>query len=629
MGPLFSDTQVTSASDTWWQQLGSAAVAARDAETEAVAKVALAEVPYVRDREQRARLLAAAILEIFDHYYFRSRRIPHAAKRAFEMRNWPEMPLLSHDRLSIYGRCLDTFVAMLKKVWPDVPDARGFWVEIEAHVLGAIRGRYEADLAFAWLRSVRRGMTPDEWTPVAYAGSGIKSSRSPDDSAISRWFSCEGRIDIETALSILEMVPFATPFRDLPEDAILLAREVNAALDREGALNPGGIDGGEISIRMIDAGFFRNRGCYLIGRVQFARNAIPLAIALLNDKGGLYVDAVLTTSDDLQFVFSSSLANLHVTSERYHELAWFLYRLMPKRPLGLHYATIGFNHVGKVAVIGDLREERRRSGERLGFAPGARGTVAIGFTMPSSRYVLKVVRDRAATGYKWGVYPGREAVLQKYKLVHEIDRAGSMLDNVMYERLRIDTGWFESDLIEELLGAAGGSVRLETGHITFEHVIVQMKMVPLPVYLAAATREAAEAAIEQLGICIRNNAAANIFNRDLDARNYGVGPIGKIYLYDYDAVEPLTDVKIRTNTGRIEGEEDVPDWVFESGTVFLPEEMLVGLRIDDPHLRRHFRAINGDLLGMEYWNGMQRALLAGLVPKVRTYPEARRLRREV
>ncbi len=610
-------------STAWWAQLGEAGSSVRDVETEAIARAALAEVPHTRDREVKARMLADAIIAVFDHYYYRSRRIPYAARRAFEHRNWPEVPILSHDRLAIYGRCLDSFVPFLKAVWPDVPDARGYWVEIEAKVLETIRHRYEADLAFAWLRSVRRGVTPGEWTPVAYAGSGIRSSHPPDDSAISKLFSCEGEVDTVTALSLLEMVGFSAPFRDLPGDARLLADEINAALAREGGGEPG-----EISIRMVDAGFFRNRGCYLIGRIQYSRAAIPLAIALLNEPSGIYVDAVLFDSDELQFVFSSSLANLHVTSERYHELAYSLHRLMPKRPLGLHYATIGFNHVGKVAVIGDLREERRRSGERMAFAAGARGTVAIGFTMPSSRYVLKVVRDRAAVGYKWGVYPGRDAVLEKYRLVHEIDRAGSMLDNVMYERLRIDTAWFESDLIEELLAAAGGTVKLETGHITFEHVIVQMKMIPLPVYLASASRETAEKAIEQLGTCIRNNAAANIFNRDLDARNYGVGPIGKIYLYDYDAVEPLTDIKIRTNVGRVDGEEDVPDWVFESGTIFLPEEMLVGLRIEDPHLRRYFKTVNGDLLGVDYWDGMQRALLAGHVPKVRTYPETRRLRRD-
>lgn len=621
--PLTHPLPAPQSSTTWWSLLGEGGSLDRDIETEGIAREALAVVAESRDRDEKARGFAQAILTVFDHYYYRSRRIPYAAKRAFEARNWPEIPLLSHDRLAIYRRCLDTFVPLMREVWPTLPDERGFWVEIEAHLLNAIRGRYEADLAFAWLRSVRRGVTPGEWTPVAYAGSGIRSSRPPDDSSICRVYTCEGEVGVATVLEILELVHFDVPFRDLPGDAALVAAEINAALKRSGATA-----GDEISIRMIDAGFFRNRGCYLMGRIQSARSAIPLAIALLNEPGGIFVDAVLLDSDDLQFVFSSSLANLHVTSERYHELAYFLSRLMPKRPLGLHYATIGFNHVGKVAIIAELRDERSRTSEKLDFAVGSRGTVAIGFSMPSSRYVMKVVRDRPTAGYKWGVWPGRDAVLEKYRLVHEIDRAGSMLDNVNYERLRIDREWFEKDLLDELVSAASETVKLEGSHVTFEHLIMQMKMIPLPVYLASASREDAETAIVNLGTCIRNNAAANIFNKDLDARNYGVGPIGKIYLYDYDAVEPLTGVKIRTNVGRFDGEEDVPDWVFESGTIFLPEEMLTGLRIDDPHLRRHFRAVNGDLMGIDYWEGMQRALLAGLVPKVRAYPPSRRLKRE-
>jgi isocitrate dehydrogenase kinase/phosphatase len=616
-------SETVARSTPWWSVLGASGAALSDVETSGIAREVLADVPLVRDRQAKAEAIAAAILAVFDHYYWRSRRIPHAAKRAFEQRNWPEIPILSHDRLVIYRACLEAFVTALRAVWPRVADEGSFWVEIEAVVLDRIRGRYEADLAFAWLRSVRRAVSAGEWTPVAYAGSGIRSSRPPDDSAVARVFGCEDTVDTDTALALLEIGRFEAPFRDLPGDARLLARAIDDALQAAAAG-----DVGEIAIRMIDAGFFRNRGCYLIGRVQFARGALPLGLALLNEPGGIFLDAVLLSSEDLQFVFSSALANLHVTSERYHELAYFLHRLMPSRPLGLHYATIGFNHVGKVAIMADLREEKRRLAERLGFAAGARGTVAIGFSMPGSRYVMKVVRDRPTAGYKWGVFPGRAAVLERYRVVHEIDRAGSMLDNVIYDNVRIDTAWFTDDLCEELLTAAAETVRRDGDALLFDHLIVQMKMIPLPVYLQTATRATAEAAIVNLGTCIRNNAAANIFNRDLDARNYGVGPIGKIYLYDYDAVEPLTAVKIRTNVGRVEGEEDVPDWVFETGTVFLPEEMLTGLRIDDPHLRRHFRTVNGDLMGIDYWEGMQRALLSGLVPKVRAYPPSRRLRRD-
>ena len=100
-----------------------------------------------------------------------------------------------------------------------------------------------------------------------------------------------------------------------------------------------------------------------------------------------------------------------------------------------------------------------------------------------------------------------------------------------------------------------------------------------------------------------------------------------MFLFDYDAVEPLTNVKIRTNLGREDGEEDIPDWFFEEGTVFLPEEMMTGLRLDDPDLRRLFRAAHPELLTIDYWEGMQRALSAGRVPRVRSYPASRRLHR--
>ena len=597
--------------------------ATRDLETEAIARAGLLELKQARDREARTHIIADTILAVFDHYYYRSRRIPFFAKRAFEARNWPETAQLSHDRLAIYSRSLETFAPLLREALPQVPDARGLWVEIEAHVLAAIRGRYEADLAFAYLRSVRRAVSPGEWTPVAYAGSGIRASSPPNEADICRRFTCSGPgVDIETVLSVLEMVPFAVPFRDLPGDAVLIKAEINAALT---AVDPE--YNGAITVQMVDAGFYRNRGCYLIGRISTSHQAVPIGIALLNEPGGLLADAVLLDPDDLQFVFSSTLANFHVTSDRYHALAHFLWRLMPKRPLGLHYSTIGFNHVGKVAVMAELRAELASTTNRYHFAVGFRGTVAIGFSLPASHYVLKVIRDAPTANYKWTTFPGVPAILEKYRVVHESDRAGSMLDNVIFDNVRMERGWFDADLLDELTSAASGAVTATGDTIMFAHLIVQMKMVPVTEYLKAATPSQARDVIVNLGNCIRNNAAANIFNKDLDARNYGVSPIGKVYLFDYDAVEPLTGVKFRTNAGRVEGEEDVPDWFFETGTVFLPEEMLPGLRIDDPQLRRFFRDVNGDLMTVDYWDGMQRALQNGLVPKVRAYPVSKKLRK--
>lgn len=132
-----------------------------------------------------------------------------------------------------------------------------------------------------------------------------------------------------------------------------------------------------------------------------------------------------------------------------------------------------------------------------------------------------------------------------------------------------------------------------------------------------------------LGHCIRNNAATNIFNKDLDSRNYGVGRYGRVFLFDYDAVEKLTDVKIRTKQDREPGEEEVPDWFFEDGVVFLPEELEHGMQFKGDHARHCPRQENADLLTVQYWLGVQQKLLRGEVPPLRMYPDATMLDADV
>ena len=165
-------------------------------------------------------------------------------------------------------------------------------------------------------------------------------------------------------------------------------------------------------------------------------------------------------------------------------------------------------------------------------------------------------------------------------------------------------------------------MRLQGDAVVFKYLVVQRTLMPLNVYLKIAAPEKARRAINNLGHCIKNNAAANIFNRDFDARNYGVTRYLKVYLYDFDAVEALTDVKVRTNSDRVDGEEGIPEWFFEQGFVFLPEEMEAGLRVDERELRREFRAAHGDLMTVKYWQEMQAALRAGQIPGIRTYPES-------
>jgi isocitrate dehydrogenase kinase/phosphatase len=591
--------------------------------TEAINFAALADLWSAKEPAERARIVAGLIFAVFEDYYQRSRRIPFLAKAAFETRDWPTSFRLSKDRLSIYSLSIAKLAPMLAEACPELKNDDTFWATAERHYLELIKGRYEADLAFAFVNSVHRKIFADEWKPVAYSYGDAAAPRQSLANPVLLTFESRLPIDPAVVRRILDIPGFTVPWRDIDGDARLVAAEIDRALA------PLDLPADtEVRLVMANAGFFRNRGAYITGRMSIPGHGLrPLLVALLNNPQGIFADAVLTDSDELQYVFSTTLANFHATNPHYHELAQLLFSLMPKRALGLHYSTIGFNHVGKVAVINEIAREQRRTGERLDTAVGFRGTVAIGFSMPSSRYVMKVIRDKPTAGYKWGSFPGLKAVMAKYRLVHNHDRAGSMLDNIIYYNIRLDRDWFAPDLLDELSREASETVAVQGGDVVFKSLIVQAKLIPLPVFLETASREDALAAVINLGDCIKNNAAADIFNKDLDGRNYGVSGIRKVYLFDYDAVEPLTGVKVRTNTGRVDGEEDIPEWYFEEGTIFLPEEMMVGLRIDDRELRRAFQQAHPELMSVEYWEGMQRALREGKLPKVRAYPVSRRIDR--
>ena len=442
----------------------------------------------------------------------------------------------------------------------------------------------------------------------------------PPAEAVYERFACSWPVEPLIIQRALRAAQLQVPFADAARDAELIARRVNDVL----AARAGG---GLRAIEMVRGGFFRNRGAYLVGRLVLKGAELkPFVVALLNGEEGVRAEAVLHAMPHVHNLCSSTEAPFQVTNRHYHELSTFLQSIMPRRPLGLHYSTIGYYHYSKVAVMNEVRRRLEHDREQLAVAPGSPGTVTIAFTSPHSDYVLKVIRDQPTSDYKWDSFEGVDAVLAKYKRVHEINRTGSMLDNIVYYNLKLERSWFEPLLAAELLQAAGNSVQLYDAALVFKYLIVQRKLTPLNVFLETAPEDKALRAMLNLGFCIRNNAAADVFNKDFDTRNYGVSRYLKIYLYDYDAVEALTAVKVRTNRDRCEGEEEVPAWFFEPGVVFLPEEIEAGLRVRNRSLRRAFRAMHADLMSVEYWQGLQQALRAGEVPGITTFPRSCHLR---
>lgn len=576
----------------------------------------------MNDTNQHIQSAATWLYEEYHLFYEEFLKILDLAKLAFEKRDFASSIRVSSRRLSLYSISIAEVGNRLKQSYPQINSDIDQWWEVEYYYQGLIRGEYDEDIARAYLHSLRRKIYQGEWRPTDYSFTEIISGPGELSAQIVKSITLDGSLTKPVVLEILKIPEFIRSYADIHNDAERVAIRVAENLSR-----PPRNAQRLICVEMINTGFYRNRGAYLVGRLVFDDGRLaPLIIALLNDESGIYVDAVLTSETYAHNIFSSTLANFHVTSSYYHEVSAVLKSIMPRRPLGLHYSTIGYNHLGKVAVMRELESELVGTGMVLETAVGSQGTVAMGFASQNSAYNLKVIRDKPTRHYKWGEFEGLESVIKKYTRVHEINRTGSMLDSIIYYNVRLDRRWFSAALLEQLLSNASLSVSLNGDDVIFKYLIVQIKLTPLPVYLENASEKQAETVIVNLGYCIKNNAAANIFNKDLDARNYGVSSFSMVYLFDYDALEELKEVKIRTNLDREDGEEDIPDWYFEDGVIFLPEELVSGLCIPQRSLCDLFAKRHANLLTTDYWSKIQQDLLAGTVPRVSVYPDSERVR---
>ena len=588
----------SSASNTLYMQLAQASVTAHKLE-----------------------LTPRLILAVFDDLYLELCEYPLRAKIAFEARNAQESIQISKERLGLYSSFVFIHAPQIKSRFPQLETDLALWDEIDARFEPLITARYEADIAFAFVHSLKRNICNVVWTPVAYSFIGRARDRGMSSAMAHQRFAVKNQIETALFLSALQLPRFKVTYARMYEDAEKVANRLNELM-QQGELDIDSVS----SIEFIEGAFFRDRTAFLVGRMIAKDGRLcPLALALLNSDDGIVVDAVLYRTADVHNLFSSTLANFHVTNNLYYQICVFLASTMPLRPLGLHYSTIGFNHVGKVAILDDIKQQLLQNQARFSSSPGEDGTVAIGFTFNNCSYHLKVIRDHPTKSYKWGEFQGIDAVMDKYRQVHEINRAGSMVDNVIYTNLELDRSMFVTELLDNLLECAGGSVQSRGDKVLFRCLIVQLKIIPLPIYFKTASEEEIERAVINLGHCIQNNLATNIFNKDLDARNYGVGRYGRVFLFDYDAVERFTDVHLASTADMDEGEEDVPDWFFSKQFVFLPEELESGLQIRDRYIRRRFREINERLLTLSYWEEAQQTLVEGGVLETTAYPDQRRL----
>ncbi|MCM2269940.1 MAG: bifunctional isocitrate dehydrogenase kinase/phosphatase, partial [Thermoanaerobaculia bacterium] len=408
----------------------------------------------------------------------------------------------------------------------------------------------------------------------------------------------------------------AAPWRDLDGDARRVARVLERRLRRR--LDDPAVE----AIEVVRPLFCRNKAAYVVGRIACGAEIVPLVLALTNPDGEIAVDAALVTSDDVSQVFSFTRSYFHVDVAQPYETVRFLKSILPAKPLAELYNAIGNPKHGKTELFRDLLRHFAECDEPFVVAPGDEGMVMSVFTLPSFDVVFKVIKDRFGPGKSIS----RQAVRDKYRLVYLHDRAGRLIDVQEFEHLELERQRFSPRLLAKLVDDCGGSVKVTDGRVSIRHLYTERRIDPLNLFLAAAPRPQALAAVLEFGQALRDLAASNVFPGDLLPKNFGVTRHGRVVFYDYDELCPLVDCRFRELPEvDDEGGVDGPPFFVGANDVFPEEfERFLGLKGE---LRAAFLDAHRELLAPHFWRDMQQRIRAGDFPDFFPYPAARRLQR--
>jgi isocitrate dehydrogenase kinase/phosphatase len=553
-----------------------------------------------------ARHLVAA----FASYNAEFRAITRRAPLRFDNRDWKGSQRDAVERIELYDRFVAQTIAELRAALGSEALERARWCEIRGEFAALIAELPDPEFTKTFFSSVSRrlfgtvGVAPDiEF--VATDLDPLAGVRSVDTNS----YQNHGSLPLLFE-DLLGDVRFRSPWRDLDKSVAHVAGEVRAYLDAQAERRA--IERVEV-IRPV---FYQMSRAYIVGRVLGRGLLAPLVIALKNTEHGMLVDAVMLAEDDVSIVFSYTRSYFHVDLERVAEAVVFLHSIMPKKPVSELFTVLGRARQGKTERYRELVRHLEGTADLFTHAAGERGLVMVCFTLPSFDVVFKVIRDRFAPP-KTVV---REEVIAKYRMVFIHDRAGRLVDAQEFRRLRFPRARFDAALLEELLRETTQSVHEDGPDLVFDHTYIERRMVPLNLYLRAASPAAAARAALDYGQCLRDLACTDIFPGDLLLKNFGVTRHGRVIFYDYDELCRVTDCNFRdlpeapTPEDEMRGEA----WFYVADNDVFPETFLRFLAFGEAE-RAALLRVHAEILTAKYWRDVQQRLREGEVVEVLPY----------
>ncbi|MDO8448453.1 MAG: bifunctional isocitrate dehydrogenase kinase/phosphatase [Rhodoferax sp.] len=592
--------------------------------------------------------IAKAMMDGFNRHYRLFRTESGRAKHRFETADWHGQQRAQRERIEFYDLRVREASMRLEREFKAGEQPMDIWQQIKLHYIGLLVNHHQPELAETFFNSVTTKILHRSYfqNDFIFVRPAVSTEYIENDESEKRpTYHCYYPTRDTMCAVLMQMVKdfdLRLAFDDLQRDADLVQAAMAERLgDAKLRAN--------FQIQVLTGLFFRNKGCYIVGKLINGFNEFGFALPVLHNRAGkLVIDAALFGEDDLLMLFSFARAYFMVDMEIPSAYVQYLRSMMPRKPRNEIYNALGLAKQGKTLFYRDFLHHLRHSTDKFRIAPGIKGMVMLVFDLPSFPYVFKVIKD---------YYPpqkdtSREQIKGKYLLVKQHDRVGRMADTLEYSEVGFPRDRFDDALIAEIEKFAPSQLEINdrdgdgTVEVIIKHCYIERRMIPLNIYLqeafdagganAADLSPAAERAREQIergvieyGNAIKDLVAANIFPGDMLWKNFGITRHGKVVFYDYDEIEYITDCNFRrVPTPRNEEDEMSGEVWYNVGPKDVFPETFGPFLLGNPAVRGVFMKHHADLLDVVFWQGHKERILAGHVFDVFPYEREKRFNPE-
>ena len=566
--------------------------------------------------------IARVLVDGFDKHYRIFRQMSRDAQARFEAASWAEVQRAHADRIALYDQRVTEAADRLHQEYAADALPAHLWPRIKLQYIGLLTHHKQPELAETFFNSVsckllRRAFFRNDTLFVRPAVSTEHIESDPP--AYRSYYPLKDGLRRVLA-QIIGNLGLRVPFAHLERDLRYVVRTVREHLPRRLHLEA------NHQIQVLSSPFFRNKRCYVIGRIVNGGLELPFAVPIVHaPDGGLMLDACLLEARAIAPLFAFNRAYLMADMEVPSAYVEYLVSMLPGKPKAEIYTALGLQKHGKTLFYRDFLHHLKHSSDDFVLAPGIRGLVMIVFTLPSYPYVFKVIRDRISPIKE----VTHETVKEKYMLVKRHDRVGRMADTLEYSNVAFPRSRFTQTLVDELRKEAPSLLEEDGDRLVVKHLYIERRMQPLNIFLDQADAAQARLAVRDYGNAIKELASVNIFPGDMLFKNFGVTRGGRVVFYDYDEIAYMTECNFRVipEAPYPEAEMSAEPWYPVAQNDIFPEEFAPFL-VSGVKVRAAFMEFHEDLLSTGFWNRTKAAIQDGYIGDVFPYaPDQRFIHR--